>query len=63
MCLLKSRTTPGPTALPATDVPAPRAVTGTPSARHTAKPAARSSSWRGRTTTRGSTRYNEASLA
>ena len=47
MYLLKSRTTPVPTALPAIDVPAPRAVSGTPSARHTANTAATSSALRG----------------
>ena len=48
-CRLKSSTTPGPIALPATDVPAPRAVIGTPELRHTASVAATSSSERGRT--------------
>ncbi len=51
----------GPTALPATDVPAPRAVSGTPSARQTSSTAATSSTARGKTTVVGGTRYSDAS--
>src|ERR1035437_4624363 len=60
-CRLVSRTTPGPTALPAIDVPAPRTVSGTASCRHTSNAASISSTWRGRTTAWGNTRYREAS--
>jgi hypothetical protein len=58
---LVSTTTPGPTALPAMEVPAPRAVRGTPRDRHTSRVATISSACRGRTTARGRTRYSEAS--
>ena len=47
---------PGPTALPAIDVPAPRIVTGVRDARATASTAWISSVERGRTTTWGTTR-------
>src|SRR3954451_20307808 len=60
-CRLVSTTTPVPTALPAIEVPAPRAVSGTPSSRQTASAATISSGCRGRTTARGRTRYSEAS--
>ena len=56
MCRLKSSTMPGPTALPAQDVPAPRGVIGTPSMRATARVSSTSSVLRGRTIARGSTR-------
>ena len=52
---------PGPTALPAIDVPAPRMVTDTPSSRAAATAAMTSSTSRGQTTTLGTTRYSEAS--
>ena len=51
-----STTMPGPTALPAIDVPAPRIVTGTPVSRATSRIASSSSRCRGRTTTCGTTR-------
>ncbi len=51
-----STTMPGPTALPAIDVPAPRIVTGAPDARATSSTAWISSVERGRTTTWGTTR-------
>src|SRR3954447_9245398 len=54
---------PRPTALPATEVPAPREVSGTPLARATASAAATSSTCRGRTTASGGIRYSEASEA
>ena len=47
---------PGPTALPLIDVPAPRAVSGTPSERPTPTIASTSSGARGKTTTWGTTR-------
>jgi hypothetical protein len=46
-CFAKSATTPGPIALPAIEVPAPRAVNGTPVSRQTASAAATSASSRG----------------
>ena len=46
----------GPTALPATEVPAPREVSGTPVSRATASAAATSSTERGRTTASGGIR-------
>lgn len=49
-------TMPGPTALPAHEVPAPRVVTGTPSSRATERVAAISSVCLGKTTARGGTR-------
>ncbi len=52
----KSSTTPGPTALPATDVPAPRAVTGMDSSRSTSRPRSTSRELRGKATTSGTTR-------
>jgi hypothetical protein len=47
---------PGPTALPAIDVPAPRMVTGVPTSRAAEIAATTSSASRGQTTTRGTTR-------
>ena len=47
---------PRPTALPATEVPAPREVSGTPVSRATASAAATSSTLRGRTTASGGIR-------
>jgi hypothetical protein len=44
------------------DVPAPRAVIGTPVVAQASTTAITSSTWRGRTTTRGTTRYSEASV-
>ena len=61
-CREKSTTMPAPTALPAIDVPAPRAVIGNPSRRPTSTIAAISSRARGKTTTCGTTRYNDASV-
>ncbi len=55
-CLEVSRTTPAEMALPAMDVPAPRATTGTPSSRHTVSAAMISSDDRGKATTWGTTR-------
>ena len=55
-CRLKSSTMPVPIAFPATDVPAPRAVTGTLRDRATSSVASTSSSERGRTITCGTTR-------
>ncbi len=55
-CREKSTTMPGPTALPAVDVPAPLLVSGTPCVRATASAASTSSLWRGKTTTCGTTR-------
>ena len=60
-CREKSTTIPGPTAFPAIEVPAPRAVTGIPAVRLTSTIACSSSAWRGKTTTSGSTRYSDAS--
>ena len=51
-----SSTMPGPTALPAIEVPAPRAVSGVPVARATSTTASTSSTCRGITTTWGGTR-------
>ena len=51
-----STTMPGPMALPAIDVPAPRMVTGVPLSRATASTAAISSGCLGLATTRGETR-------
>ena len=51
-----SSTMPGPIALPAIDVPAPREVSGTPLGTATASAAATSSPSRGRTTARGAIR-------
>src|SRR5262245_8144772 len=56
-------TTPEPMALPAMFVPAPRAVTGTPSARQTSTMALTSSALRGKATQRGTTRWLDASEA
>ena len=53
---LVSTTTPGPTALPAIEVPAPRIVSGTPRERQTSSAATISSACLGRTTARGRTR-------
>ena len=47
---------PGPTALPAMDVPAPRVVSGTPACRDTPAAATTSPMSRGNTTTWGTTR-------
>ncbi len=55
-CLRVSTTNPGPTALPAIDVPAPRMVSGVPVARAVSTVATSSSRWRGRTTASGGTR-------
>jgi hypothetical protein len=46
-CFEKSAITPGPIALPAIDVPAPRAVNGTPVSRQVCRAAATSSASRG----------------
>ena len=51
-----SSTTPGPTALPAIEVPPPLTVSGTVSSRQTAAAARTSSVDRGNTTTSGTTR-------
>lgn len=56
MYRLKSRTTPAPMALPATEVPAPRAVTGTPAGAAADRTASTSSEPRGYTTAVGGTR-------
>ena len=61
-CRLRSMTTPGPTALPAIEVPAPLAVSGTPSSRQMATTASTSSGSRGKATSSGGTRYSEASV-
>ena len=61
-CLAKSTTTPAPTELPAMDVPAPRAVIGTPVVAQASTTASTSSTCLGRTTTCGTTRYSEASV-
>ena len=53
---LTSRTTPGPTALPAKEVPAPRIVNGIPRVRQTSSVARISSTCCGRTTASGGTR-------
>jgi hypothetical protein len=55
-CREVSSTTPVEMALPAMDVPAPRATTGTPSSRHAASAAMISSVARGKATTAGTTR-------
>ncbi len=55
-CREKSITTPGPIELPATEVPAPRAVSGTPSSRVTSRVATTSSVEIGKTTISGTTR-------
>ena len=61
MCRLKSSTSPVPTAFPAIEVPAPRAVTGIPASRQTASAASASAASRGRATAAGTTRKAEAS--
>src|SRR5215211_1770263 len=61
-CRDRSMTTPGPTALPAIEVPAPLAVSGTPSPRQVSTTATTSSRSRGKTTSSGATRYSEASV-
>jgi hypothetical protein len=61
MWRLKSMTTPVPTALPATEVPAPRAVMGTSRPRQTSMTAAPSSWSAGQTTAVEVTRYSDAS--
>jgi hypothetical protein len=55
-CVDVSTTIPGPIALPATDVPPPRSVSGVPVVRATSATARRSSVSRGKTTTCGTTR-------
>ena len=55
-CREKSSTMPVPTALPATDVPPPRDVSGVPVSRATSSAASTSSVSRGNTTTCGTTR-------
>ena len=55
-CREVSSTIPGPTALPAIDVPAPRVVSGVPVRRDTSAAASMSSVSRGKTTTAGTTR-------
>ena len=55
-CRERSTTSPGPIALPAMLVPAPRIVSGTPASAASATTAARSSRSRGATTAAGSTR-------
>ncbi len=52
----RSITTPGPTELPATDVPAPRAVTGIDSSRSAPNAATTSSVLSGKSTASGTTR-------
>jgi hypothetical protein len=56
MCREKSRTTPGPMALPAIDVPPPRLTSGVLVARQAATTATTSSTLRGNTTPSGATR-------
>ncbi len=51
-----SKTIPGPMLLPATEVPAPRIVTGMPARRAASRPARRSSTSSGKATACGSTR-------
>ena len=55
-CREVSSTSPVDSALPAIEVPAPRAVSGTPSSRQTASAATISSADRGNATTCGTTR-------
>ena len=55
-CREKSSTMPGPTALPAMEVPPPRQVTGTPNRVATWSAAAASSTCAGKATTLGTTR-------